>query len=505
MASAGFYRFFRDISSQTQQRMVNIGSSMQSVFDNINGISTSNNNDTTLTTNNSPVNNSTVNVNEQSSINTNLCENSSPTNSTTECSTNLTNSSTTCTINPRRSSRRSTRSNRSSHSSSYPPHSGLISIRTLDKDRNVLAAILSIVVIVILATALAQFKWFSIYNDLCDSHFYTKSDSDQVSIVNEEIARILELNSGSQSPNEQSPNSIANQYQTSQSQSSFVFSRPFHSTYSSSASAPLSSLYGLGPSYRLTCVTPQILALKRTIIGLCFLAIMCSLIQFFMDIIGTKRKWVNSMRSHAVGNIITVLLCVLIIGLCYFVSILYERAQLHQLFRRLRQAPTGMLIKHYMMKPAQMDKNQIDILTVHQVKFELSYYLVTLAGFLSILAAAANLFRRPRQILIERINHRQQHHRNYFNGGVGDESLLLSSDLLGTADHHPHHHPITSASNYFSFYHPNGWMYNPNWNACYNLDANGETNPNGQSSRNGSMLPFTAPITNCPPPPPYTP
>lgn len=85
MASAGFYRFFRDISSQTQQRMVNIGSSMQSVFDNINGISTSNNNDTTLTTNNSPVNNSTVNVNEQSSINTNLCENSSPTNSTTEC------------------------------------------------------------------------------------------------------------------------------------------------------------------------------------------------------------------------------------------------------------------------------------------------------------------------------------------------------------------------------------------------------------------------------------
>lgn len=42
-------------------------------------------------------------------------------------------------------------------------------MRTLDKDRNVLAAILSIVVIAIMATALAQPKWFSIYNDMCSS------------------------------------------------------------------------------------------------------------------------------------------------------------------------------------------------------------------------------------------------------------------------------------------------------------------------------------------------
>lgn len=138
--------------------------------------------------------------------------------------------------------------------------------------------------------------------------------------------------------------------------------------------------YGLVPSYKLGCATPQILALKRTIIGLCFLAIMCSMIQFFMDIMGAKRKWVNTMRTHAVGNIITVLLCVLIIGLCYFVSTLYERVQWHHIYRKLSQLSSGVHFKQYKPFSTGLDKNQFDFLTVHQVKFELSYYLVTLAG-----------------------------------------------------------------------------------------------------------------------------
>jgi len=75
--------------------------------------------------------------------------------------------------NSRRSGRRDR--NRNSYRHSYPP--GLISIRSLEKERNILAAILSIVVIAILATALAQFKWFSIYGDMCDSYFYSKAES----------------------------------------------------------------------------------------------------------------------------------------------------------------------------------------------------------------------------------------------------------------------------------------------------------------------------------------
>lgn len=85
----------------------------------------------------------------------------------------------------RPSNHRRPRRTPSSFRHSYPNSHGLISIRThrsIEKDRNVLAAILSIVVIAILSTSLAQFKWFSIYNDLCDSHFYSKSESTEKGI-----------------------------------------------------------------------------------------------------------------------------------------------------------------------------------------------------------------------------------------------------------------------------------------------------------------------------------
>lgn len=267
---------------------------------------------------------------------------------------------------------------------------------------------------------------------------------------------------------------IMKQHPTLQQQP-FISARSLHSSYPSSPVI----LYGYAPGYKLGCSTPQIIALKRAIIGLCFLAIMSSSIQFFLDIIGAKRKWVNAMRTHAVGNIITVLLCTVIIGFCYYVSILYERAQLHHFFRKFRPSPAGMLNKPF--KP--LDKSQYDFLTVHQVKFELSYYLVTLAGFLSILAAAANLFRnRPRQIFIERISSHSRH-RNRLNG---DESSLLASDLLNN-----------ESPNYFPFYQPNGWMFNPNWNSFYSLDPS-----NADLNRPTNMA--YAPPSTCPPPP-YSP
>lgn len=59
---------------------------------------------------------------------------------------------------------------------------GLITVGSYNddanKDRNVLAAILSIIVIAIMATALVQPKWFSIYNDLCvPQRYFTKTDN----------------------------------------------------------------------------------------------------------------------------------------------------------------------------------------------------------------------------------------------------------------------------------------------------------------------------------------
>ena len=139
----------------------------------------------------------------------------------------------------------------------------------------------------------------------------------------------------------------------------------------------------------------------------------------------------------------------------------------------------------------QVDKGQFDFLTVHQVKFELSYYLVTLAGFLSILAAAANLFRRPRQIFTISHTRRSRHRPN------GDESSLLGADLLSN-----------ESSGYFPFYHPNSWMFNPNWSSFYNLDPTNGAASGNQNRQANVPPPFAPPASNwsnCPPPPPYTP
>ncbi|OTF76020.1 hypothetical protein BLA29_002392, partial [Euroglyphus maynei] len=260
-----------------------------------------------------------------------------------------------------------------------------------------------------MATALVQPKWFSIYNDLCvPQRYFTKTDNsiDKVNTIDESSSSSL-------------PSSIFDFQQSSQytqyRPQYYYNNGPYYSSY---ALTPV-TIYGLTPDFK-TCANAQILALKRTIIGLCFLAIMCTLVQFFMDTMGTgRRKWLNSMRQFSVGNIVCVLLCVLIIGLCYFISVLYERVQLQQLFNSKttmsQQQPNAVWIKSRMINRATVTTTTasggvggqpLDYLTIHQieVKFELSYYLVTLAGFLSILASAANLFRRPRQIFIERIS-----------------------------------------------------------------------------------------------------
>ncbi|UXI19918.1 Zinc finger CCCH domain-containing protein 11A [Sarcoptes scabiei] len=426
----------------------------------------------------------------------------------------------------RRSSSQNRHSNhyrdREYHNAYHLYRNALISVQTIDKDRNVLAAVLSIIVIAILATALAQPKWFSIYNDLCAPRYLAKS-SDQFepsksSIITDDGIPIFDLQ--------------------------YYQNGPFHS--SSYVFTPI-TIYGLTPDYKI-CANPQILALKRTIIGLCFLAIMCTLIQFFMDTIGTRKKWANAMRVYAVGNIICVLLCIMIIGLCYFISILYERMQLQQLFTKQQTSPFSLnsdSIRSRMIGRT-MASNQLDYLTIHQieVKFELSYYLVTLAGFISILASAANLFRRPRQIFIERISGINNYHNNLSHclsrptrsalsalHRNGDESLLLGSDSLnaGCADS-----PSTSAANrYFSPYScvPNDWLFNRNWNLFYHstdpsslpsyhsnhqrqafdqrnvINSSNSTMPSNENrlTANTQLPSMPSVPVPCPPPPPYSP
>ena len=141
-------------------------------------------------------------------------------------------------------------------------------------------------------------------------------------------------------------------------------------------------LYGMNGELK-NCVTPEIVTLQRTIIGLCFFAIMFNLIQFFFDTLGVHTKWLNAVRSHALGNILSVLLCVVIVGVSYLVSDLLEKEQ-----RRLMKQMGG-------EQSSNPDSHHIE------VKFELSYYLVTFSGLLAIIAAAANLLRRPQYYYID--------------------------------------------------------------------------------------------------------
>src|SRR5690606_1544365 len=100
--------------------------------------------------------------------------------------------------------------------------------------------------------------------------------------------------------------------------------------------------------------------------------------------------------------------------------------------------------------------------------------------------AAANLFRRPRQIFIERISD--------FNCRTrlrpsGDQNSLLNSDMLNAGD----------PSQIGPLYSPNNWMFNPNWGLIY--DANSST-----ASRPAAVgVPVGPPVSHCPPPPPYSP
>lgn len=253
---------------------------------------------------------------------------------------------------------------------------------------------------------------------------------------------------------------------------------------------------------------------------------MCTLVQFFMDIMGTRRKWVNSMRVYAIGNIICVLLCVLVIGLCYFISVMYERVQLQQLFNKVPGSGHPRIKNHMISRSFT---NQLDYLTIHQieVKFDLSYYLVTLAGFLSILASAANLFRRPRQIFIERISEVNNCRTRHLRAPHGDENSLLRSDVLNNGTDSMIHNQYLPPYSYS----PNSWLFNPNWTLFYNsLNPNNPhsyttnsssnnnnhnhnpiTNPangtNGMPSlpnTNDSLL-SNVPQNICPPPPPYSP
>lgn len=190
-----------------------------------------------------------------------------------------------------------------------------------DPERNFVAAFFHMTTIALTCTSLAQLGWFRIHSDQCVPH----------------LAVYQFFGYG--------------YYDVTSDTSTLHFYIPTPSTmqyYSSS-----------GP---LQCVTPQISKLMRILILLCFLAMICSLIGFFLDIIGPTKKILRKIQKNAIPSTLAVLWVIIIIGLCYYISICLEE-DLQEMF------PVS------------------DI----QISFEYGYYTITAAGVAALIATACIL------------------------------------------------------------------------------------------------------------------
>lgn len=126
-------------------------------------------------------------------------------------------------------------------------------------------------------------------------------------------------------------------------------------------SSPIPIQYHL-PSGPLKCVTPEIANLMRVIIILCFMAMISSLMGFFLDIVGPTKKSLKNIQRNSIPSILTVLWVVAIIGVCYDIT-----THLEAIMQNLN--PTSEI----------------------QVSYEYGCYTITAAGAVAVCATACNL------------------------------------------------------------------------------------------------------------------
>lgn len=201
-----------------------------------------------------------------------------------------------------------------------------------DRERNLPAAVLSIIVVATLATALAQPRWFYLKGGGCSQHFIG-------------VRQFFSLGKF-ESLKLKSPSNLPSKITTA---------------------SPSMLMYISGKVGIRDCFTPTIVSLLRINIALCIFAVLTSLYQFFMDSIGVKHRWMKIIRRDGLGSIISVLLCVTVIGLSYYVSTLVEH---------------------------QQEASKTNPGTKIEVKFDIGYYLIAGAGAVAVIATAANMLRR---------------------------------------------------------------------------------------------------------------
>lgn len=115
------------------------------------------------------------------------------------------------------------------------------------------------------------------------------------------------------------------------------------------------------------CANREIMLIMRTCIAFVFLAIFSSCCGLMLDTFGSMRPGVRLLRRNAVFHIVTVVFCLVVNGFCFWMS---EKMNEQQIETRTKK---GKKI---------------------EISFDVSYYLIVIAGGLSIVATAFTLIRR---------------------------------------------------------------------------------------------------------------
>ena len=139
--------------------------------------------------------------------------------------------------------------------------------------------------------------------------------------------------------------------------------------------------------------SPEIVRLQGTIFAFCFLAGVVNLFQFFLDTLGTDLKSLDSFRRNALGNLLGVICCIIVIGLTYVVSDIVERDHT-KIFSDIFSSSSGSSNGYMAMVKGNGASNWAN--TRVEVRFEMSFYLIALAGLLGLIAASCNLFKKPK-------------------------------------------------------------------------------------------------------------
>lgn len=131
------------------------------------------------------------------------------------------------------------------------------------------------------------------------------------------------------------------------------------------------TLYQYGPSstaYMHNCVTHKAVVLMKAVISCTFIAMVCTLAAFLLDLIGPSR-WalLKILRRNAILNIIAVIMCVMINMFCYWLT-----AEVQALQKSTKMHPGSKV----------------------NVKFDISFFLIAAAGAVGVLATALNCLRR---------------------------------------------------------------------------------------------------------------